>query len=208
MCSRQWLARSGRRGSDGLSAVAEHVRVVGDAVRRLKARRSTTYLCDPVIGDEPKGIYIDTAAATAIRDQLLPLADIVTPNRFELGWLAGVSCETIEEVARIAGRIGPAATVVTSAEIANGSITTLMEAGGVTRVCSGAHFAAAPRGTGDLFSGLLIGHRLNGDPPEVALGRAVSVVEAVVAASAGRDELNLTDAAAWRDVAPAAVMIR
>ncbi len=49
--------------------------------------RSTSAI--PIIGDEPAGIYVDEAAASAVRDQLVPLADIVTPNAFELGWLSG-----------------------------------------------------------------------------------------------------------------------
>ncbi len=45
-------------------------------------------LCDPVIGDHG-GLYVPEAVATAIRDRLMPLATLATPNRFELAWLTG-----------------------------------------------------------------------------------------------------------------------
>ncbi len=45
-------------------------------------------LVDPVMGDDGR-LYVPESIAVAIRDHLLPLASILTPNCFELGWLAG-----------------------------------------------------------------------------------------------------------------------
>ncbi len=71
----------------------EQAAAVAELVRAVKARNpGAVYLCDPVIGDE-KGLYVPEATAAGIRDRLMPLADIATPNRFELSWLTGVPLE-------------------------------------------------------------------------------------------------------------------
>ena len=67
-----------------------HVAFAGEAVARVRAGNmglKANYLCDPVLGDDPHGLYIDEAAAKAIRDRLIPIADIATPNRFEQSFL-------------------------------------------------------------------------------------------------------------------------
>ena len=83
---------------------AAHVAVAASAVRRCRIKsEGTVFLCDPVIGDDPKGVYIDPEAAAAMRATLLPLADIATPNRFELAWLSDQSVvgpETAIQAAR------------------------------------------------------------------------------------------------------------
>lgn len=182
----------------GYLPTAAHVAAVAEVVRGLKARRHVTYLCDPVIGDDPKGVYIDLQAAAAIRDQLLPLADIATPNRFELSWLTSVSCETLDDVRRATRALGPAIAVTTSGQVAGGRVTSVLAVAGQSFEGSAVHEPAAPHGTGDLFSGLLLGQCLNHAAPVQAFTRALAGVAAVISASAGRDELDLTDPAVWQ----------
>ncbi len=85
----------------------EQAAAVAELVKAVKAKNpEAVYLCDPVIGDE-KGLYVPEATAMGIRDRLLPLADIATPNRFELSWLTGVPLEdntALMEAALDAGR--------------------------------------------------------------------------------------------------------
>lgn len=76
-------------------------------------------LLDPVIGDYQKGLYVSPETARAIREQLLPLAQIVTPNRFEAEVLMGIAGdEGVSEHAVLNGLfdLGPQAVVVTSFE--------------------------------------------------------------------------------------------
>ncbi len=47
-----------------------------------------SYILDPVLGDNGR-IYVDSKLVTAMRDSLLPLANFVTPNQFELELLSG-----------------------------------------------------------------------------------------------------------------------
>ena len=56
---------------------------------RVRAHRAdAAYFCDPVLGDDPKGLYIAEEAARALAAKLVPLADVIFPNRFELAWLS------------------------------------------------------------------------------------------------------------------------
>ena len=67
---------------------AAHVAVAAKWARRLRGE-GALYVCDPIIGDAPAGLYVPEESARAIAEELLPLADVATPNRFELGWFAG-----------------------------------------------------------------------------------------------------------------------
>ena len=112
-----------------------------------------TYLCDPVLGDDPKGLYIDERAANAIANHLIPVADITTPNRFELSFLLGKDIRSADDA--FANPVRGPATVATSipsanpAETLNALITNETKA--ITRVPLRSN---APHGTGDLFSAL------------------------------------------------------
>ena len=57
---------------------------------------------DPVLGDTPKGLYLPEPTAKALRDRLLPLAEVITPNAFELGWLSGAPVETPADLTKAA----------------------------------------------------------------------------------------------------------
>jgi pyridoxine kinase len=82
---------------DGLAGVmtgyfvdAAQVEVAAEAIARLKAANpDLLYVCDPVLGDDDPGLYVPEEVARAIGSRLVPLADVITPNRFELAWLAG-----------------------------------------------------------------------------------------------------------------------
>jgi pyridoxine kinase len=181
----------------------DHVQVAAGIVRRLKADRNVVFLCDPVLGDDPKGLYLDPQAAAGIRDELIRLADIVTPNRFELGWLGEGDVSTLADVQRVAKGLASGTVIVTSAIQKQGRISTLMVSPGGDHVCEAAWRPHVPHGTGDFFAALVLGCLLHGESVTVALGRAAAGVEAAIAASAGRDELELVASQdEWANAAP------
>ena len=188
---------------------AAHVGIVSEIVRELRAIRPVHYLCDPILGDDPKGLYIDPAAAAAIRDLLLPLADVITPNRFELAWLSGHDV-TGPHDALLAARALPVPMVLATS-IPDQPFKTL------TNLCIDSASAAdrspgyrvdvslldeAPHGTGDLLAALYFGYSLNGHPSETAFAKAVAGVGAAIAQSAGADELRLSESHAWLEAEP------
>ena len=57
-------------------------------------RSEGSYVLDPVLGDDGR-IYVNDKLVTAMRDKLLPLANFVTPNQFELELLSG---QTVRDI--------------------------------------------------------------------------------------------------------------
>ena len=174
---------------------AEHVRVAADLVKRLRAKRNIFYLCDPVLGDEPKGLYIDAMAAAAIRDDLIPLADFATPNVFELGWLTGSAATTLPEIEGAARRLSCPGRLVTSVKESAGKIGNLLLGPG-RWLCEVTQRPSVPHGTGDFVGALFLGHLLNGVGEREALGRTTAGVEVAIRASGSHDELQLAASAA------------
>jgi pyridoxine kinase len=162
------------------------------AVRRIKlAVPEVPVLVDPILGDNGR-LYVAEGTAAAIRDELLPLATIATPNLFELGWLTGAGESAAGDPAAAARRLGPPTVVVTSAAETSGAIATLAVEGAtvVERTCR--RREGIPNGAGDVFAGLLLGYVLNGCALSAALDASLADLDRVLAASAGRDALDLS----------------
>lgn len=185
---------------------AGHVRVAADAVRRLKGGRLVPFLCDPVLGDHPEGLYLDAEAAAAIRTELLPLADIATPNLFELGWLTGHAAHDLPSTIAAARALARPVVIVTSVNGQPGRLLNLCVEDKDVHACDVRRRPAAPHGTGDLLSALLLGRTLSGDTVTAALARAAAGIDVVLDRSEGRDELALSPALPeLRTTAPIAV---
>jgi pyridoxine kinase len=174
---------------------AAHVGVAARLVARLKAANpGVLYCCDPILGDDPDGLYIAEEAATALRETLLPVADVVTPNRFELAWLTGRAVRSLSDAVSAARSMARPLVLTTSApsvSTQSGELTNLLVEGGKAWGATVEQRAAVPHGTGDLVAALFFGHMLRSRPAPEALALATAGIEAVIEASVGRDELNL-----------------
>jgi pyridoxine kinase len=178
---------------------AELVARTVEAVKR--ANPAALYLCDPVMGDSGR-LFVDPAIPELMRDRLVPLADIVTPNGFELGLLTGAAPTNHDEACRAARALvgrGPSLVVLTGftgADTPNDAIDTLA----VMR--DRAWLVRAPRldrrfdGAGDCLVALLLGRLLNGDPPPRATARAVSSLQPILEATGDARDLALVAARA------------
>lgn len=189
-----WLAGIDAVISGYLPSLA-HVDVAASAVARVRRRSPRSiYLCDPVLGDDPKGLYIDGEAAAAIRDRLVSTADVILPNRFELEWLTGRPVHSCEAAVEAARSLAPPWTIATSVPGEEGYVTTLAIAP------SSVHLAALPRrdqvpnGTGDLLTGLVAGALVSGESHIRALEVATERLGVVIEASLGLDELQMATA--------------
>ncbi len=182
----------------GYLGTEEAAFAVADIVAEWRALRPDgIYLCDPVLGDTEKGLYLPEAVGAVLRDHLLPLADVATPNVFELGWLTGTTPETPEDVAEVAARLrrsGPETVFATSAIV-------LDRIGIVAVDADDATFAHAPKldvhlnGTGDFVAAFLLGRLLSDTPPAEAAREAVAVASALAQAATnlGRDDLPVSE---------------
>lgn len=178
----------------GYLGAGSQAQAVARLVKTVKGGNpGAIYLCDPVIGDE-KGLYVPEATAGEIRDRLLPLADIATPNRFELSWLSGVALGDNRAVMEAALELGPAAMLVTSAfsTMADG-IGNLLLTPSLALLAEHRRIAAPVNGVGDLTSALFLARLLAGLDEERALQTTTASVFEVLARAAkrGADELML-----------------
>ncbi|WP_174802513.1 pyridoxal kinase PdxY [Martelella limonii] len=176
----------------GYLAHPAQAHAVAALVKRLRADTpDLLYLCDPVIGDMG-GLYVAEETASAIRDTLLPLADIATPNRFELGWLTGGAIDDNTAAINAALALGPAEVVVTSAHaMLKDGVAALYVDGRQALLAEHPHVDNPPNGLGDLFSALYLAARLAGTPAAEALEKSTaSVFETLSrAVREGADEL-------------------
>lgn len=168
----------------------EQAGIVADAVRRTRlANRHAYYCLDPVFGDDGR-IYARPGVAEAIAETLLPLADIVTPNAFELATLAGMPVRDPGESRAAAERLARPMVVVTSVPSGNRIGTLLVEAGEAW-LASTPMIEKAPRGAGDLFAALFFAQTLAGHAGPAALDLATRATYHVLERSAGAEEMRL-----------------
>jgi len=175
-----------------------HVAVAVSAIGRCKAKaRPVLVLCDPVLGDDPKGLYIDAAAAHAIRADLLPLADLLTPNRFELAWLSGLTVTGPEEAIAAARSLAVAHVVATSIPDADQYLATILVESAGTDLARVRRRETAVNGTGDLLSAFLLAGVLRAKGGyRQALHDATAAVDEVLAASLDAMEMRLIESQA------------
>ena len=192
-----WLGEVGAvlSGYLGDSGQAEAVASLVGAVK-VKAP-GALYVCDPVMGDSG-GLYVPEAVAVAIRDRLMPLADIATPNHYELEWMAGATLPDIRSTLAAALDAGPPTMLVTSAPamMAGGTGNLLLD---TSRALLAEHriIDRPPNGLGDLTAAIYLARVMAGQPPVKALQSTTAAVYEILARTAkrGGDELQLeTDA--------------
>ncbi|MCJ8509866.1 pyridoxal kinase PdxY [Rhizobium lemnae] len=156
------------------------------------------YACDPVIGDRG-GLYVPQATAEAVRDHLLPLASLATPNRYELAWFAEADLDTNSAIMDAAIALGPSRMLVTSAvSMMAGGTGNLYISGNTALLAEHRLIDNAPNGLGDLLSAIFLARLLSGMSEEKALQLATASVFEILARTAkrGSDELGLeTDSA-------------
>ncbi len=179
----------------GYFASEGQVAAVASAVSALKQRRpDLVYLCDPVIGDD-SGLYVPEPVARAISTLLVPLADIITPNRFELSWLSGMPVADTTALVAAARSLGTGHVLVTSAPaMMRDGIANMLVTADQAVLAEHRRLAKVPHGTGDLTAALFLGHLAGGATPADALQRTTASVHDLLMRTArrGADELTLS----------------
>jgi pyridoxine kinase len=169
-------------------------------VDRVRAENpQALFCCDPVIGDVDTGSYVTAGIAEFFRDAALTLADIITPNRFELEYLTGHNVATLAEagVAAAALRaLGPRIVLVTSIELEGDRIAMLAAAPDGVWVVETPRLPVMLNGCGDVTAALFLGRLLRGESLGDALARTAASMYGVIETTMrlGRYELALVAA--------------
>ncbi|HEY1414560.1 MAG TPA: PfkB family carbohydrate kinase [Caulobacteraceae bacterium] len=167
----------------GYFASPGQVEVAAKALERVRAASpAAPVIVDPIMGDEDTGLYVKEAVANAIAGVLAPAADILIPNAWELARLTGRPVGDLSE-ARAAARALGGVTLVSSVPL-GAEIGVLLSSDGGEFLARHARSPAAPKGTGDLLTGLFAGALTEGISLPEAMMAAVAEVAALTAGEA------------------------
>jgi pyridoxine kinase len=161
-------------GYIGSESFLEAVLDVLETIRRYNPM--VKFVCDPVMGDDDK-FYVPPQLAKVYRDTVIPKADVVTPNQFEVEQLTGIKVKTLEDAKNACAalhKMGPAIVFITSAIIEEEGTNniTIFASQRITNEDSDEDDAANVEmwrincplipgkftGTGDVTASLLLGH--------------------------------------------------
>ncbi|MGR0317917.1 pyridoxal kinase PdxY [Agromyces sp. ZXT2-3] len=187
---------SGYQGSEGIADV------ILDAVARIKAANpAAIYSCDPVMGNARSGCFVAPAIPVLLRDRVVPAADLITPNQFELGYLTDTEPDSLEstlESVDLARAMGPRTVLVTSVERPDreeGTIEMLAvdERGGW--IVQTPMLPIKANGSGDVTAALFTAHyRRTGDAADALARTASSVFDLLTTTHrSGERELQLVE---------------
>ena len=168
----------------GHFSLPEQVEIAANALTRVRnaSERPPVMVVDPILGDAPGGLYVRPEVAEAVAARLVPLADWITPNLWELGHLTGGDIPDLQTAVAAARRLGKPA-LVTSAPAGDGETGVLFVDAEEATLFAHPRLPKGPNGTGDLVTASFGAGLVEGLTPLAAAERAArAAAEAVKAA--------------------------
>lgn len=187
----------------GDAGVGEEILLAVQEVRA--AHPKALYLCDPVMGDVGRGIFVRPGIPEFLRKRALSMASVITPNHYEFELLCGGAPLTTVNAAIEAAREmlthmhdpRSALIVITSLrtdDLPADSLATLAVTAKDAWLVQTpfVDLQPLPNGMGDVFSSVLLGHLIQGQPVPDATAAAVSTLYALVSRTeSGQRDLPL-----------------
>jgi pyridoxine kinase len=185
---------SGYQGGEDIGAM------ILEAVALVKQRNpAAIYCCDPVLGDKDHGSYVRPGIAEFMRQHVVPAAQIITPNQFELTTLTGLPVSTMDDVLNGADAVhsmGPEVVLITSVVRQDGPPDTIEM---VAVDDTGAWLVSTPRlprtftGSGDVTAAIFLATVLRAWDLPRTLAHTAAVIYGVlkITNDLGRTELAL-----------------
>eukprot|EP00743_Colponemidia_sp_Colp-15_P005547 GILK01005967.1.p1 GENE.GILK01005967.1~~GILK01005967.1.p1 ORF type:complete len:306 (-),score=45.66 GILK01005967.1:205-1089(-) len=201
----------------GYIGSASFLQTIVRTVQKLKEKNpDLVYFCDPVMGDDGK-LYVPQELVALYREELVPLATVLTPNQTECELLTGIAILNDDDALASCAHLhakGVKTVVLTSVRYADDSVLYMI----ASQVCKdGARKQvkiSVPRiphgftGTGDLTAALLLAYLHEHQDIAVACEKAVAAVQAVIhrTYAEGKGELQLIQSK--RDIEDPQVTLR
>lgn len=163
---------------------AEQVEIAAAALARVQAasERAPVVVVDPVLGDTPKGLYVKPEVAEAVATLLVPLADWITPNLWELAHLTGAEVGDVASAVAAARRLGKPA-LITSAPVGATETGLLFVDADEAALFAHPRVPHSPHGTGDLVTASFGAGLVEGLAPIAAAERAARAASEAVQAA-------------------------
>lgn len=188
---------SGYQGDPAMGAV-----ILAAADRVRAANPDAVYCCDPVMGDTGRGMFVRPGIPEYLRDVVVPRADIITPNHFELDFLAGrttTSLTAVLDAVDVVRATGPRDVLVTSVlhdDVPAGSLEVVAVSDEGAWAVTTPLLPINPNGGGDVTAALYLAHLQTTGSPATALERTISSVFTVLerTLAAGTREIQLVAA--------------
>jgi len=188
---------SGYQGAEEVGAV------VLETVARVKELNpSAVYCCDPVMGDVGRGMFVRPGIPEFMRDRVVPQADVITPNHFELDFLSGQEARSVTDVLAAVDAVratGPSTVLVTSVltdETPEGAVDIVAVSDEGAWLCRTPLLPITPNGCGDVTAAVFLAHLLRTGSAATALQRVTSTVFGILEKTidAGTREIQLVAA--------------
>lgn len=163
------------------------LRRISYIVKKLRQiNPNLVYVCDPVMGDNGK-MYVPEELLPIYREEIIPLADIITPNQYEVELLTENKISTEDDVwsaVQLFHDRGIDTVVISSSELGdeNELRAFLSKKNGcryiinIPRQGNGISFT----GTGDLFASLFLAHSHIADDLGSAFEKTIASLQAVL----------------------------
>ncbi|MEO0961614.1 MAG: pyridoxal kinase [Pseudomonadota bacterium] len=161
----------------------DQIDAAANTISRLKhAKPDLPVLIDPILGDNGT-VYVHDSVPPTLRDALMPLATITTPNLFELATLTKLlwPLEDKGSIDQAALSLSIAEVLVTSAPgTSPETISTRVYAQDNDMTLETQRAPSPPNGIGDVMASSYLAMRLRGAPPKSAATAASQIVSGLI----------------------------
>ena len=139
----------------GMVFNSQIIKIIHNELKKLKI----PIVVDPVIKSTTGGILIEKSAIVSFQKYIIPLATIITPNKFEAEILSKTkinSKNSIEKIARIIQKMGAKNVVITGIERKNNKMSDFVLEKNIKYFVSGEKIASVNHGSGCNYSAAMI----------------------------------------------------
>jgi pyridoxine kinase len=171
--------------------------ILDSVLRVRRANPATRYCCDPVIGDVGRGVFVRPGIPEFMRERALPASDVITPNHFELDYLAASETKTLADVrsaVRALHARGPGAILVTSVrtnDTPKDSVDLLASDGTAQFLLRTPQLPISVNGAGDAIAALFFAHYLQSQSVAQAMSAAASSVFGILKRTAEKNSREI-----------------
>ncbi len=165
----------------GYFAQSGQIAAAARIIARLKScNPAVQFWCDPVMGDEPRGLYVPDAVADALCAELVPLADLLLPNAFEARYLTGIDIRDRQSATEAARSLATREVLVTSVPDGHDRIGVVWKSPDDILFAADRRLESVAGGMGDSFAALILCQRMRGIDRPAALDHAMATLRALL----------------------------